>query len=165
VLLPAGVADWQAWRVAVPLVKQGTPADGVIISVHADAAGVPGTALASATVAPAAGPMAWMEATLDAPVTLSAGTPVWLKLTRSSGVNDGANFFQTVIDPMRRYPRGGCRRWDGAVWDVIDPDCTLAFRLWRDSATDVQLGAMLIGFPKYKYQRVPKRNKLTVTWK
>lgn len=108
---------WQASEAWVKLRREMNPADSVRLDLCAEAAGIPGAALASAVVAGSqvADSPDWVRFAFAAPVALTVGT-YWLVLSRT-GALDGALHYGVSVDQGNNQAGGGpVLLWNGSAW-------------------------------------------------
>lgn len=83
--------------VSVKLEKAGGPADGVTVSIYSNGTDRPSSTVleTAATVSGAAisTTAAWIDFTLDAPLSLSASTQYWIVVERTGALND-SNYYR-----------------------------------------------------------------------
>lgn len=115
---------------AIRIQTNGAPADDVLLKVFSDAAGVPNTLLATATISTGTitGTLAWVTETLDTPYAALAATTYHLEISRS-GANDAVNYYTVSVDEGLGYPSGQFKIWNGAAWVARAPNADLAFRV------------------------------------
>lgn len=140
----AGSEGWSAERVRLKARCKGSPADALRVELCADANGVPGAVLTSAEISgsslsPA---YAWAEWVFPTRVSLLAGTPYWLALRRTGGL-DSANAYAVDVDEGMCYPRGSLRLWNGSAWLARTPDADAVFCLSGVSETTRQMSALI----------------------
>jgi hypothetical protein len=131
---------WEAESVQMLLNRTSiAPTDNVTLTVAADATGVPGTTLASASLA-ASGlteTQSWVNFTLNQPVTLQPATTYWLVIGRS-GANAADNFYQVGVDTNLGYGRGVGRMYIHSAWQQLSVDGDLPFRVLGTQETTAQ---------------------------
>lgn len=137
-----GTGGWSAGEAWVNARRQGSPADALRCELCADASGVPGSVLASASLAGAAvrEDFAWVRFTLESAAALAANTPYWLVFSRSGGSNASA-YYRLRMNESLGYAGGELRLWGGASWAARSPDADLLFRVAGTVETTTQAAA------------------------
>lgn len=122
--------DMTLTDLAVRLQKINAPTDDVLLKLYDDAAGDPGSLLATATVSlsgiPAA--LAWVTETLDTPYAATASTTYHLFIERSGSL-DATNYFVVSVDEGLGYSGGQFKIWNGSAWVARSPNADLTFRV------------------------------------
>jgi len=124
--------------------RQGSPIDNLALAVQADSGGQPsGTDLRSASVAGSSlenERYPWVRFSFSKPVSIAAGTPYWLVLTRS-GSYSGSDHYVFGVDEKLSYPDGTFRIYNASIsaWAPRTPTCDLIFRVLGTSLTTQQL--------------------------
>jgi hypothetical protein len=135
---------WSAYSVKINLRTEGTPADNVIVEVCANNAGVPGSVLATATIAGSAvnSTSDWIEFVLDALEPLALATTYWIVVRRSGGV-DAANHYVLQVAEAAGYAGGVLRLYNGATWGARTPDADAWFKVCGMQETTEQIRYVL----------------------
>jgi len=124
--------------------RQGSPIENLALAVQADSGGQPsGTDLRSASVAGSSlenERYPWVRFSFSKPVSIAAGTPYWLVLTRS-GSYSGSDHYVFGVDEKLSYPDGTFRIYNASIsaWAPRTPTCDLIFRVLGTSLTTQQL--------------------------
>jgi len=108
-------------EVVVDLKQIGVNTDNVVMDLCADSAGVPGTVLASVSVAASAisGGRWNVRFVFSSPVTVQASTTYWIRLSRSGAVN-ASNHYNAFMEATNSYTDGKHMTWNGTAWvDVL----------------------------------------------
>jgi hypothetical protein len=128
--LVVGAGGWRAESARVCIRKVGTPTDNIVVSLHADASGVPGAVLTSGSLAGSslAQNLTWTTFVLSPMPVLTGGTTYWLVLTRS-GAADAVNHYRIQVDEQLGYSGGVLRLWNGSAWTARSPDADLCFQV------------------------------------
>jgi len=131
---------WNAYSIKLLAAKVGAPSDNLTVTLCADNAGVPGTVLATVSVAGSVltTSSAWVTFALSSYVALALSTTYWLVAQRS-GSNDPANYYTVGVDEALGYPRGALLLWDGSAWVMRSPDADMAFEIAGVEETTVQI--------------------------
>jgi hypothetical protein len=106
---------WDATSIWLHVWKVGSPTDNLVVSLKADSGGVPGTTLASGTLAASEiGPNAeWIEWSLNTAVTLNPGTTYWIHIARTGAVVfEGPDYYMVDTNKNAGYPRGLVKLWN-----------------------------------------------------
>jgi hypothetical protein len=135
--------SWLAARVAVRLRRSAAPVDRVRLELCADGGGVPGAALAWASVDAAVlrNEYSLYRVELSQPVALEAGATYWLTVSRS-GALDPNNYYLADVDEGCAYTRGVLRIWNGAAWLARVPAASLLFAVQGLEETTRQMERM-----------------------
>jgi hypothetical protein len=135
---------WTAGSVKVRVKKEGSPTDNLTVELCSDSSGVPGTVLASATLAGASVPenLNWQELTLSAKVSLALSTTYWL-VVRRSGATDGTNYYKADANEALGYSRGALKIWNGSAWVARGTDADLLFVILGTTETTTQIGQIV----------------------
>lgn len=108
-LMIGATEAWVASSLWLRIWRQGTntPGDSLNVSLCADSSGVPGTALATATILGSSVPTRaeWIEFTLSAPVALATATTYFIKIERSGAIDPDA-YYMIDTNTNNGYPRG-----------------------------------------------------------
>jgi hypothetical protein len=101
---------WDATSIWLRVWYQGSaapPTDNLVVSLKSDNAGVPGTTLASSTLAPSAfsGYADWIEFELSTPVTLSPSTTYWIHVEKSNAITP-TKYYMVDTNYDAGYERG-----------------------------------------------------------
>jgi len=138
-----GASAWKAYEVQLRVMKVNTPADGVIVELCADNAGLPGTVLDSATVSAAnfGTSLTWMTFVLTGAATLTIGATYWLVIRRS-GASEYANYYQVDVDEDQSYAAGAAKAWNGASWITPPTPVDIPFAVFGKEETTTQLAAI-----------------------
>lgn len=131
----------------IRLLKIGSPADSVQLSIYSDSGGVPNTQLATNTISAASigEGYDWKQFTFS--YTLSYGTTYWLVIERT-GSNSAVNFYQVELNTAADYANGAFKLWNGSSW-VARPTTTeisaveMPFQLWSNIETSTQMETIL----------------------
>jgi len=124
--------------------RQGNPTDNLTLAVQADSGGQPsGSDLRSASVAGSSlenERYPWVRFSFAKPVSMAAGTPYWLVLTRS-GSYSGSDYYMVGVDEKLSYPDGTFRIYNASIsaWAPRTPTCDLIFRVLGVRETSLQL--------------------------
>ena len=124
--------------------RQGSPIDNLALAVQADSGGLPsGTDLRSASMAGSSlenERYPWVRFKFSKPVSMAAGTPYWLVLSRS-GSYSGSDCYVVGVDEKLSYPDGTFRIYNASIsaWAPRTPTCDLIFRVLGSSVTTQQL--------------------------
>ena len=92
-------------------------ADNLLLTVRADNAGLPGTALAASSIAAALlrGGRWWARFQLTTPLAIADATPYWVCLSRSGALN-AADYYLWSREDANPYSAGSAARFDGTTW-------------------------------------------------
>ena len=135
----------RAWK-AGSNVETGTPSDNLVVSLKADNSGVPGTTLASASIAAAniGTSAAWYDFVLSVPVTLNPATTYWIHVARSGAVNAGA-YYMVDCNVNGGYPRGQIKLWntDSSTWTDELAAWDLVFRVLGITDNTTQIAPLV----------------------
>lgn len=141
----ASVSGWEAAAVKVRIAKSGSPVDDVIVELCANASGLPGSVLASASAGAAGISTSLNWHTFNfAPLAgggfyfLQPGTTYWL-VVRRSGSMDNSHYYQVDVDEGLGYPRGMLRLWNGSSWVARPTDADLNFQVLGGRETTLQI--------------------------
>jgi len=121
-------------RLAIRARKQGNPTDSLQFSLQTSLNGKPSGVELVAQLLSASElsgeSYGWVEVKLSAPVNLEVGTPYWLILERSGGVDPG-NYYLLGLDENQGYKDGTLLIYDqfNATWNSRLPGADLLFRL------------------------------------
>jgi hypothetical protein len=112
-----GYGGWLCGEAVVNIRMVGSCTDQVVCELCADAGGVPGTVLASATVdaAKVVGVRWWVKFVFNSRPIISANTPYWLVFSRSGGLSTN-NYYQLYADSTNMYTGGKAMIWNGSTW-------------------------------------------------
>ncbi len=124
----------------------GSPADNLVVEVWSAAGSVPGSLLATASVAGSALPqldvMDWVQWTYDSSVSLAAGTFYFVVVSRSGSADDAAyrlGISEGVSGPGSDY----ILLWNGSAWVArsvaSELDGWLALRVYGTRLTTTQI--------------------------
>jgi hypothetical protein len=122
---------------AVQINRVGSPADALRLSVHADAAGTPGTQLAFVDIAGADVPenSEWVWFPVSPPLALASGTTYWIVVDRS-GALSAEHYYQLG---MSAEASGVCLAYTGAGWAANPTGMYMPHKLWGVEETTTQL--------------------------
>ena len=109
--------SWMCGEAVVNIRAVGLVTDQVVCELCADANGIPGVVLTSATVDASlvSGSRWWVKFLFDPRVEIQANTPYWLVFSRSGALST-ANFYQLYMDNSNSYPNGKLTTWNGTTW-------------------------------------------------
>ena len=144
----AATTAWNATSIWIRPWKQGDtiPTDNLVVSLCSDAAGVPGTVLASGSLAAAdIGLQAeWLEVVLSAAVTLNPATTYWIKINRSGAVAE-SNYFMVDTNFNAGYERGAILLYNTnlAAWTSESLWGDLLFQIIGNTETSGQIGTLI----------------------
>ena len=115
--------DFNPGQVWLRCAAVGAPADDLLVNLHADQNGIPGTLLAQAGAADRFihGGWQWVSWRFNPATVVSPGEPYWLVLERS-GSTDENNYFVVQSDDGRGYSNGSLKRWNGSAWSAVNHD-------------------------------------------
>lgn len=141
--LPVSVS-WPLYAIAIKARRVGAPVDSLQIQLCADAAGVPGTVLATGTVVGSTlgTNFDWINVVMTGAVTITYGTTYWIVVTRT-GANSASVFYIIAVDETLTYPRGLLKVWDGAGYVARDPDAEMLFRVSSVREHSLQLADII----------------------
>lgn len=135
---------WLGAFLRIRVKKEGDPQDNLTISLCADAAGLPGSALASGSLAGTAVDenLNWVEAALSSRVMLEPGTSYWIVVERSGAI-DADNYYKVDANEDLGYSRGAMKIYDGATWVDRVPDADMLFQVGGVAETSDQVSEMI----------------------
>lgn len=143
-------------ELAIRIQTNGAPADDVLLKLYSDAAGVPNTLLATATISTGTitGTLAWVTETLDTPYAGIAATTYHLEISRS-GANDAVNYYTVSVDEGLGYAGGQLKIWNGSAWVARSPNADLAFQVLGEGVyTKIEQSFQLTGGEAWKASNV-----------
>lgn len=135
---------WYAEKLSVRARKNGNPTDNCVLTLHSDSGGVPGTQLASATIAGtffSDEALLWMGALVSARYELQPSTTYWFQIARS-GAPDGSNYYIIDVDEGLQYSSGVMKMYTSS-WITRTPDADLLFRVGGTRETTQQIDDMM----------------------
>lgn len=114
--------------------SDGSPSDGLTVSLYTDSAGSPGTSLVSQTVPNSAlGGNNLVTVTFSTPTSVVSGTSYWVVITRQGSVN-GTNYYNWGIDCSNAYGGGLLKVGDVTpTWSVLNTGCDGALVISQDT--------------------------------
>ena len=143
------VTAWPASGIWIRAWKEGAPADNLVVTLHNDVGGSPGSALASGSVAGAdiADSSDWIEFVLNTPVTLQPATTYWISVGRSGAVVfEGPDFFMVDTNFDAGYPRGTIKLYNTnlSAWaEEVGMWGDLLFKVVGNSPTTEQITTLV----------------------
>lgn len=135
-----GDTVWEAQFIKLRMKKEETPADNLVVGLHSDSAGKPGSLLASASLSGASvnENLNWQTLQLSAKVALAVGTTYWLVVERSGAV-DATNYYMIDANEDLGYADGVMMIWNGSAWVTRDPDADMLFYVGGVEETTKQI--------------------------
>lgn len=102
----ASAGGWHAITVAANVRREGAPSDNLVMALHADSSGFPGSVIASASVAGTALSENYEWTLFDiADTDITAATTYWLVLHRDGALNAN-NYYLVDVNEELGYSRG-----------------------------------------------------------
>jgi hypothetical protein len=139
---------WDATSIWLHVWKAGAPSDNLVVSLKADSGGIPGSTLASGSVAASEiGTNAeWIQWTLNTAVTLNPGTTYWIHIARSGAVVfEGPDYYMVDTNLNMGYPRGNPKYWNTNVnaWVDASHKGDLLFMVVGSQETSSQISTLV----------------------
>ena len=136
--------DWGAETIQLRMKRENAPADNLLVYLSANSGGIPGTVLASASLAGANVDenLNWHELNLSVRVPMSNGTTYWIVVERSGAIN-ASNYYRIGVNEDLGYAGGALRIWNGSNWVTRNPDADMNFRVGGTQETSEQIKAIL----------------------
>lgn len=136
--------SWDVAEISVRVWKEGTPSDNMKLELCQNSSGLPGTVLASATVAGSdiGSKATWKKFTLNTPVTVTNGTNYHIVLSRTGSMSS-SDYYYTAVDEDLGYSGGSFGLWDGATWITRAVDADMPFQAWGTRSNEQQIEDML----------------------
>ena len=109
-----------------------SPTDNVVMTIHADSAGDPGTLLATSTAVPYTSLSDDFEDvtfTFPTPYSLSPGVQYWFKVARSGAISSADFFIVAATLDMTANTLGLCKLYNGSAWVAVTPTVDMLFKI------------------------------------
>lgn len=151
----SGSRDVSISTVQLRMCLGNSPTDDVVMTIHADSAGDPGTLLATSTAVPCTDvPDVFDDVvfTFPTPYLLSPGVQYWFKITRSGSISSSNFFIVAASLDVSANVYGICKLYNGSAWVAVTPVVDILFKINFTQETTqsilesiADVGAMLIG--------------------
>lgn len=151
----AGSRNVAIGTVVLRMCLGNSPTDNVVMTLHSDSVGDPGSLLATATAVPytdIGDDFDDVTFTFPTPYLLSPGTQYWLKVARSGSISSSNFFIVAATLDMTANIYGLCKLYNGSAWVAVTPTVDMLFKInfvqettqsISESIADV--GALLVG--------------------
>lgn len=138
-------AAWTVRQAAIQARAFGAP-PALRISMYSNAAGAPGTQLATTTIAAASVPrqMGWIQAEFSPGVALQENTTYWLVVEIDGGGVSDINYYHVGLDSTCADVDGSLLVFTGSAWSSRTPNADMPFQLWSLQDTATQIKNMLV---------------------
>ncbi len=138
------VEGWLGAFLRIRVKREGTPTDNLTVTLCADAAGLPGAALASGSLPGTAidENLNWVETALSSRVMLQPATTYWIVVERSGAI-DADNFYKVDANEDLGYSRGTMKIYNGSNWVNRTPDADMLFQVGGVEETSDQVSEMI----------------------
>jgi hypothetical protein len=135
---------WSAQSVSIKIKKVGDPTDNVTVSLCANGASIPGTVLASKSMAGSdlTTSERWIDFKFSSRATLSPATTYWILVQRSGSVSS-SNYYAVNVNENLGYTRGLFKIYNGSSYVNRSPDADMVFIVGGVEQTSSQLAKML----------------------
>ena len=142
----SATSNWDAESVWLRVRKVGSPADNLQVSVYTNSGGEPSVLQQTGTVAGGSigTSTAWIEFSLGAAVTLTAGGTYWIYISRS-GTVDADNYYIVDGNGSAAYSGGAMLIYNtaGSAWETWSYPCDINFRVTGTTTTTAQIGDII----------------------
>lgn len=130
---------WDLAEVLLYAKSTGSPSDNLRVAIYSDSAGLPGTSLASGTLALTSigNELSWHEWDLSSWPRITQGTAYWIVVDRSGSA--AVDAWAVGLETDATYTDGDLKIWNGSNWVDRWEDASMPFQIFGKRETSLQI--------------------------